>query len=408
MVNHNHKYGCQKCATRGIYFKKTFRMSFPHIDDVQRTDESFRERFQEEHHQQYSILEELPGLDMIKDFITSDSLHLLDLGLMKKTLTIWITDTKFEYKFSNADLNAINEKLSVCANILPSEIHRSVRNLKYLSDWKGVEFRSFLLYLGITVLKDILHESLYQHFLLLLCAVTICSSDTYKAYVSLAKTLFEHYINQFIELYGEDRISSNVHNLCHIADDVLRHGNLNSIFTYPFENSLGQIKLRIRNNNRPLAQISRRLTELAYVQKPIENSENTESCKLKYRREDGHFNEIEFFGGAIVLSSRKNSNKWFMTDDQTIVEMQYVSQINNQYFIFGEKIKNQNNFFSHSPFQSRFINIFVSNGEKIDPQIYNVKSIKCKMVHLPYKTDIVFLPLLHTLDEFKKFKEKCI
>lgn len=48
-----------------------------------RTDERFRNQFQREHHNGQSILECLP-IDMVKQFVVSDSLHLFDLGLMKR------------------------------------------------------------------------------------------------------------------------------------------------------------------------------------------------------------------------------------------------------------------------------------------------------------------------------------
>lgn len=74
-VNFNHKNGCQRCDITGTFFNHARRMSFPHIG-TSRTDRSFRERLQPEHHKEYSILEELP-IDMVKDIPTSDALHLL-------------------------------------------------------------------------------------------------------------------------------------------------------------------------------------------------------------------------------------------------------------------------------------------------------------------------------------------
>lgn len=63
-------------------------MSFPRTEAELRTDYNFRnpERgnaAQENHHKEYSIFQELP-VDMVLDFVTSDPLHLLELGLMKK------------------------------------------------------------------------------------------------------------------------------------------------------------------------------------------------------------------------------------------------------------------------------------------------------------------------------------
>lgn len=48
-----------------------------------RTDKWFRERYQPEHHKEKSALEDLP-IDMVKQIVIADSLHLLDLGIMKR------------------------------------------------------------------------------------------------------------------------------------------------------------------------------------------------------------------------------------------------------------------------------------------------------------------------------------
>lgn len=75
---------------QGVYSRSKSKMCYPRIvvtdrerDAELRTDARFRNRFQPEHHSEYSALEKLP-IDMIRSFPTSDSLHLLDLGLMKR------------------------------------------------------------------------------------------------------------------------------------------------------------------------------------------------------------------------------------------------------------------------------------------------------------------------------------
>lgn len=78
--------------TQGEYYTASHRMSFHRIVTTEaermnelRTDERFRNRYQPEHHDGTSILEDLP-IDMVKQFIVADSLHLIDLGLMKRYL----------------------------------------------------------------------------------------------------------------------------------------------------------------------------------------------------------------------------------------------------------------------------------------------------------------------------------
>lgn len=79
-VGSNAYHGCLKCTVVGEYDDKGHHMSFPRIDGPVRTDASFRNRDDPDHHKKSSILENLP-IDMVKDFVVADSLHLLDLGL---------------------------------------------------------------------------------------------------------------------------------------------------------------------------------------------------------------------------------------------------------------------------------------------------------------------------------------
>ena len=68
-----------KCNVAGEFDLQGRHMSFPRIDEPARTDVSFRDRIDQDHHKMDSIVENLP-IDMIKDFVVAYSLHLLDLG----------------------------------------------------------------------------------------------------------------------------------------------------------------------------------------------------------------------------------------------------------------------------------------------------------------------------------------
>lgn len=64
-----------------------------------RTDESFRNQENEQHHHDDSPLEELQ-IDMIRD-IPLEYLHLILYGVMKRLLTLWVNGTinfKFQYQ----------------------------------------------------------------------------------------------------------------------------------------------------------------------------------------------------------------------------------------------------------------------------------------------------------------------
>lgn len=82
-VNFNHTFGCQKCLVEGKYSRVANRVYFEGIDCELRNDIEFRAQTQQSHHKEISTLQNLP-IDMIKSFVTSDPLHLLELGVMKR------------------------------------------------------------------------------------------------------------------------------------------------------------------------------------------------------------------------------------------------------------------------------------------------------------------------------------
>lgn len=175
---------------------------------------------------------------MIKHFPVGDSLHLIDLGVMKKCLLGWKDGRfgNFHTKWSAKDINIVSDFLMKCK--MPCEMHRAVRGLNCLSHWKGLEFRTFLHYLGIIILKDVLPQDAYEHFLVFFCAITICSSATYSSLLDVAETLLNHYIEYYRDIYGECNITSNIHNLHHLIDEVRSFGILTTFNAYPFESKL--------------------------------------------------------------------------------------------------------------------------------------------------------------------------
>lgn len=153
------------------------------------------------HHKCDSPLLQL-NIDMIDQIPIADSLHLLHLGVMKRLLFGWrdgtFRNTGTKWPFST--ISAVSDFLNKCK--MPREIHRAVRDLDCLAHWKGTEYRTFLMYVGIVALKDHVSYEVYQHFLQLFCAVTICESREFSHLLPLAKVLMDHYVENFKEIYG--------------------------------------------------------------------------------------------------------------------------------------------------------------------------------------------------------------
>lgn len=176
----------------------------------------------------------LSSIDMVKDFIIADSLHLLDLGVFKRLLQGWRTGSLCKRaKWSHQQKKEISEYLVKVR--FPREINRRMRSMDFISLWKGLEYRHFLLYVGVVILKRFLPEKFYDHYLLLFCATTICSAKKYECYFDIAEELYVHFVKKYKTIvYGLHFITSNVHNLIHIVDDVKRFGILPTISAYPF------------------------------------------------------------------------------------------------------------------------------------------------------------------------------
>lgn len=125
-------HGCLKCTTVGEYSHRSHTVTFSSQMFLNRNDEEFRAKKYGAHHKADSPLLELP-IDMVEDFPVGDSLHLIDLGIMKRLLVGWRNGNFGMYttKWCASDVIKVNEFLMKCK--MPSEIHRSIRTLDCLA-----------------------------------------------------------------------------------------------------------------------------------------------------------------------------------------------------------------------------------------------------------------------------------
>lgn len=397
VINFNGKHGCLKCTTKGKYSHIANTVIFPQISASPRTNEKFRNKEYPEHQRSDTPLVLLP-IDMIEDVIVSDALHLLELGVMRRLLNGWRTGSMTKRaKWSTTEKVEISEFLVKIR--FPKEIHRRMRSLEFVSLWKGLEYRNFLNYVGVTLLKDYLPEKYYHHFLTLFCAVRICSAEKYKTLLPVAKDLFIDFINDYKNLYGMEYITSNIHNLSHVVDEVARFGPLPTLTAYPFENYLHSIKKMLRSGPLPLNQIANRLTELI-------NSECSVIIEDACRKYVRAVHSVEKTESKLTITltdfilSTNFEDKWILTKDLSIVCLENAIQDGLNWKIEGRAVLNKGDFFD-KPFKSSFIHIYAAGGENNNfskLSLYEINSIMCKLVAIKRKREIVFIPLIHTID----------
>ncbi|XP_011883657.1 PREDICTED: uncharacterized protein LOC105570817 [Vollenhovia emeryi] len=258
-------YACERCSVKGISVGKELKKKriYPETNCLKRTKESFEGRNQPQHHKDnvMSPLLLLPNFDIINDVL--DSMHLLYLGTMKYLLENW-TVKKSSARLKRRDINNFRRIiLNVTADV-PYEFQRKKFDVYLVSRCKATQFRFFLLYCGTVVLKSVLPDHHYRHFLLFSAACRILnSSDLSRTTCDYAKYLLTQFFRLLPSLYGESSQVLSMHNLIHVANDVINHNiPLSGISAFWGESYIGLFKKLVKSPNKPLTQIVNRLSEL--------------------------------------------------------------------------------------------------------------------------------------------------
>lgn len=166
---------------------------------------------------------------------------------------------------SQQQLNLLSSNLKKLNGKMPREFARQPRSLLYLDKWKAKEFRRFLLYTGPLVLKSVLREEVYSHFLTLTVAMSILlesNQSKRNEYLNYAKELLQYFVEHSPAIYGDTFSTYNVHSLLHLPDDVQHfETSLNEISAFQYENYLFKLKKYVRKSQNPIAQIAKRMKE---------------------------------------------------------------------------------------------------------------------------------------------------
>ncbi|OXA45147.1 hypothetical protein Fcan01_20218 [Folsomia candida] len=375
--NHTGYYGCGKCEVKGKYVQN--RVVFLKNDIVLRTDESFRSKSQEKHHNGDTPLTALQ-IDLVQDF-PFEYMHLVCLGVTKKILKLWTDGKRLGYRIRPKTATTLSEKLIATNKWITKDFARRPRSLKELDRWKATDFLTVLLYTGPVVLKYCVEEKYFNNFLTLSVAVRLLAEEYQtEENISYAESLLVFFVETFKTLYGCENISYNVHGLIHLADDVRRHGNLDSFSAFKFENHLGQLKRLVRSSNQPLQQIHRRIVEREQVN-IHSDCQNDKTVTIKYAEvEDVSPNNLVLLNNGTLVSVRKILND------------------NSGQFVIGRQFKTLASLFEY-PCDSKLLQIFkvkLSDLSQSDKK-HSASNIKYKCVAIYKKADTFgIFPLLHS------------
>lgn len=131
----------------------------------------------------------------------------------------------------------------------------------------------------------------------------LCSEIHHLSLNSYANSLLLYFVEGFKTLYGEDRVSYNVHVLLHLAADSERLGVLDGFSAFKFENKLGKLRKLIRSPYKPLEQLKYRLLEKGLL---LENSNSIEfGPSAPHSRGPIREEDIDYFNQFRIFSTEK-------------------------------------------------------------------------------------------------------
>ena len=396
ILGHNATYGCDKCTVKGTWLSQYRKTVFLSTTSPMRTNESFRLRQQDGHHQnEFQDCASLLGwldIDMVKQF-PSDYMHLICLGNVRKLCWLWKKGRK-SVRLGSHQMQEISDLIHEAVKLLPTEFSRKTRSILHSERWKATECRLFVLYLGPIILKTVLPDALYKHFLLLASSMLLVTSEDSKNDHSAGEYL-RIFVEHFPKLYGDECLTYNAHNVLHLITDVQEHGAVDSFSCFPFENHLAAIKRLVRAPNHTLQQVYARLMELEHVQRPSVKNKN---LKLTCEHRNGplfhfdgdkpkQFSSIELPGFKLCL----NDKDCYFYGNNKFVKLKNVVEQDGEIILLGQPLKMSGDVFDY-PCKSSHVGICFVTEDYLELETFNPHLvIKCFMVVVRNKSVCVKL-----------------
>jgi hypothetical protein len=378
-------------------------MTFPDTNASLRTDAGFLAMIDEDHHHSSSPLFQL-NIGLVSDFVL-DYMHLVCLGVVRRMLKFWLKGPLDSgIRLQSHSVKQLSQRLENLVNEVPRDFARKPRSIFEIDRWKAVEFRQFLLYSGIAILRGVVSDKVFDHFMLLSVGILLLVHPVYhQTCYNYAHNLLKMFVEQSASIYGPEFVVYNVHCLVHLSADAMTHGSLDSFSAFPFENELKTVKSLVRKAELPLAQVVRRLSE----KRAVHQSQQTcfATCVVQCEHflgpvpkglEHGRqFRKLRLRNMFIQCSSADNC---VVVKDVGPVLIENIIQMQNaEVFLVCQVFCNVGNVFSY-PLESSSLSIFYATGLSGKYATFPVAMINTKCVRLPCGKNgshFTILPLIH-------------
>ena len=173
-------------------------------------------------------------LDMVGSFV-ADYMHIVLLGVTRQVTGLWLDSTESDQDFSlRARVSALDAQLAKIRP--PDSVSRLPRPISQACRWKASEWRSWLLFYSLPLLRGMLPGQYFNHWMHLVSSIYLLLQPEVSAgCLSTAERSLGMFVSQFVGLYGLEHMTYNVHCLLHLTATVRRCGPLWACSMFPFE-----------------------------------------------------------------------------------------------------------------------------------------------------------------------------
>ncbi|KAG5678174.1 hypothetical protein PVAND_007867 [Polypedilum vanderplanki] len=330
IAHHSAKFSCPKCTIEGEFDQN--RLIFDEFNNERRTDNSFRERQNELFHKRDCAIESILEIDMIKSF-------------------------------------------PLCF------LH------------KGNELRIFLLKIGPIVLKRNVPPEMYNNFLLLSAAFNLlCDKKLCIEKNKLANNLILAFLEDADGIYGRSFYTPMVHQLSHMADEVLINNQpCDDFSTFEFESYLTPIRKLLHTSNEPLSQIHRRIQE--YLNSPKISDTLLNKNNIIYKKKIDDFSEIESVTiQNFKLDSCSTRDRFILTKNKKVCVILKIYKDGPFPKFLCRELKQIGEFFDN-PIKATKLNFFWCKCAYNDKKkIVLFKEIDRKLIAMTLENEMFFAP----------------
>lgn len=385
------RYGCSKCRVKSErrvngQFNST---SFPASCRTEnlRLDEDFKYCLDSDYHLDVPIT-----LELNVGLVTQTSIdykHTVCLGVMKHLIALW-TKGKLDYRINRINWLRMLKHLEKISQNCPEELQKPFNYNDDTDTWDAYHWKLFLIYFGPIVLHGNLPRKFYIHFLYLHLASRIMINP-YKSrkHSALIVGLFlNRFTTEFAQLYGEDFIDYNVHNLIHFEDTISQLGSIESVGGFSYDEQFNFVHSLIQYN----ANIS--IDEIAEQILYKNNCSITSESMLDRRQTDRPYH-IDRNCNLIFdnfLFNTTHPNNYILSKKGIFVINEIVNNCNEQILIVGRKFENIRILYQAPLNEEKLVSVSESNYV----EIITLDEIITKLIKFETTNGVFMMPLIRT------------